>query len=54
LLGGQEIAAGSTDDIFAEAVMEGMTTLRQDGLRLAVAGVSSLDEVRRVTGDRLV
>jgi type IV pilus assembly protein PilB len=48
------IAAGSTDDIFAEAVMEGMTTLRQDGLRLAVAGVSSLDEVRRVTGDRLV
>lgn len=30
-----------------------MTTLRQDGLRLALAGVSSLDEVRRVTGDRL-
>jgi hypothetical protein len=30
-----------------------MTTLREDGLRLAVAGLSSLDEVRRVTGDRL-
>jgi type IV pilus assembly protein PilB len=48
------IEAGSTDEIFAEAVMQGMTTLRQDGLRIAVAGISSLDEVRRVTGDRLV
>ena len=47
------IEAGSTDEIFAEAVAQGMTTLRQDGLRIALAGVSSLDEVRRVTGDRL-
>jgi type IV pilus assembly protein PilB len=47
------IESGSTDEIFAEAVAEGMTTLREDGLRLAVAGLSSLDEVRRVTGDRL-
>jgi len=47
------IETGSTDEIFAEACAEGMTTLRQDGLRLALAGVSSLDEVRRVTGDRL-
>jgi len=47
------IETGSTDEIFAEAVAQGMTTLRQDGLRLALAGVSSLDEVRRVTGDRL-
>ena len=31
-----------------------MTTLRKDGIRLALEGVSSLDEVRRVTGDRLV
>jgi type II secretory ATPase GspE/PulE/Tfp pilus assembly ATPase PilB-like protein len=31
-----------------------MTTLRQDGIRLALAGVSSLDEIRRVTGDRLI
>jgi type II secretory ATPase GspE/PulE/Tfp pilus assembly ATPase PilB-like protein len=46
------IETGSTDEIFAEAVAQGMTTLRQDGLRLALAGVSSLDEVRRVTGDR--
>jgi type II secretory ATPase GspE/PulE/Tfp pilus assembly ATPase PilB-like protein len=43
----------ATDEIFAEAVAEGMSTLREDGLRLAVAGLSSLDEVRRVTGDRL-
>jgi type IV pilus assembly protein PilB len=48
------IASGSTEEIFAEAVAQGMSTLRQDGLRLALAGISSLDEVRRVTGDRLV
>jgi len=48
------IASGSTEDIFTEAVAQGMTTLRQDGIRLALAGISSLDEVRRVTGDRLV
>ena len=47
------IESGSTDEIFAEAVADGMTTLREDGLRLAVAGLSSLDEVRRITGDRL-
>jgi type IV pilus assembly protein PilB len=47
------IESGSTDEIFAEAVAQGMTTLRQDGIRLALAGISSLDEVRRVTGDRL-
>jgi len=48
------IESGSTDEIFAEAVAQGMTTLRKDGIRLALEGVSSLDEVRRVTGDRLV
>ncbi|HEY2074309.1 MAG TPA: ATPase, T2SS/T4P/T4SS family [Gaiellaceae bacterium] len=47
------IESGSTDEIFAEAVAEGMTTLREDGLRLAATGLSSLDEIRRVTGDRL-
>ena len=47
------IESGSTEEIFAEAVAQGMTTLRQDGIRLALAGISSLDEVRRVTGDRL-
>jgi type IV pilus assembly protein PilB len=48
------IGSGSTDEIFAAAVEQGMKTLRQDGLRLCLAGVSSLDEVRRVTGDRMV
>ncbi len=43
----------TTEEIFAAAVEDGMTTLRQDGLRLVLEGVSSLDEVRRVTGDRL-
>jgi hypothetical protein len=39
---------------FAVAVEEGVTTLRSDGIRLCVAGTSSVDEIRRVTGDRLV
>jgi type IV pilus assembly protein PilB len=47
------IESGSTEEIFTEAVAQGMKTLRQDGIRLALAGISSLDEVRRVTGDRL-
>jgi type IV pilus assembly protein PilB len=47
------IESGSTEEIFAEATAQGMATLRQDGFRLALAGVSSLDEIRRVTGDRL-
>jgi type IV pilus assembly protein PilB len=42
----------STDEIFEAAVRSGMTTLRQDGLRLCLEGVSSLDEIGRVTGDR--
>jgi type IV pilus assembly protein PilB len=48
------VGSGSTDEIFAAAVEQGMKTLRQDGVRLCLAGVSSLDEVRRVTGDRMV
>jgi type IV pilus assembly protein PilB len=49
----RRLIEGSTDQIFEAAVGEGMTTLRQDGLRLCLEGVSSLDEIRRVTGDRL-
>ena len=30
-----------------------MTTLRDDGMRLALTGVSSVDEIWRVTGIRL-
>ncbi len=48
------IESGSTEEIFAEAAAQGMATLRQDGFRLALAGISSLDEIRRVTGDRLL
>ena len=43
----------SAEEIFAAAVRQGMTTLRDDGMRLALAGVSSLEEIRRVTGMRL-
>jgi type IV pilus assembly protein PilB len=43
----------STDEIFNAAVKDGMTTLREDGVRVCLEGVSSLDEIRRVTGDRL-
>ena len=45
---------GSTEEIFAAAVEQGMTTLRESGIRLAVGGVTSLSEVHRVTGDRLL
>jgi type II secretory ATPase GspE/PulE/Tfp pilus assembly ATPase PilB-like protein len=31
-----------------------MSTLRADGLRRCLAGTCSLEEVARVTGDRLV
>jgi type II secretory ATPase GspE/PulE/Tfp pilus assembly ATPase PilB-like protein len=49
----RRLIEASTEEIFAAAVEAGMTTLRQDGIRLCLAGVSSLDEIRRVTGDRL-
>jgi type IV pilus assembly protein PilB len=39
--------------IFDAAVRNGMRTLREAGIRLVLDGVSSIDEVRRVTGDRL-
>jgi len=44
---------GSTEEIFAAAVQGGMTTMRQDGIRLALAGITTLAEVRRVTGERM-
>jgi len=43
----------SADEIFSAAVQSGMRTLRQDGHRLVLEGVTSLGEVRRVTGDQL-
>lgn len=49
----RRLIEASTDEIFAAAVEDGMTTLREDGMRLCRAGISSVDEIRRVTGDRL-
>jgi type IV pilus assembly protein PilB len=43
-----------TEEIFAAAVEQGMTTLQESGIRLALAGITSLGEVHRVTGDRLL
>ena len=43
----------SVEELHAAAVAAGMTTMRQDGLRLCLAGVTSIEEVRRIVGDRL-
>jgi type IV pilus assembly protein PilB len=50
----RRLIEASTEEIFAAAVEQGMATLRQDGMRLIIEGVSSVEEIRRVTGDRLV
>ncbi|HZQ02476.1 MAG TPA: GspE/PulE family protein [Gaiellaceae bacterium] len=47
----RRLLGGPAEDLFAAAVEDGMTTLRQDGARLVLEGVSSVDEIRRVTGD---
>ena len=49
---GRVLIEGSTDEIFEAAVAAGMRTLREDGIRLSLAGVTTLEEVRRITGDR--
>lgn len=49
----RSLVRASTDEIFLAAVEEGMRTLRQEGHRLAIEGVTSLSEVRRVTGGQL-
>jgi type IV pilus assembly protein PilB len=43
----------STREIEAAARAASMFTLREDGIRLAIAGITTLDEVRRVAGDRM-
>jgi type IV pilus assembly protein PilB len=47
----RQLIDAPTDEIFAAALRAGMLTLRQDGIRLCLEGVSSLSEIRRVTGD---
>ena len=46
-----ELVGAPTREIEAAAVEEGMFTLRDDGVRLCLAGVTTLDEIRRVAGD---
>jgi hypothetical protein len=31
-----------------------MTTMREDGIRLVLTGVTSLSELHRITGDRTI
>jgi type IV pilus assembly protein PilB len=53
VVGEVRLALGDTTEaIHAAAVRQGMTTLREDGLRLCLEGVLSLEEIRRVAGDR--
>jgi len=47
----RKLVGHSTEEIHDEAVRNGMVTLRQDGYRLVFAGVTSLDEVKRIVGD---
>jgi type IV pilus assembly protein PilB len=49
----RRLIEASTEEIFAAAVEAGMKTLREDGVRICRAGISSLEEIRRVTGDRI-
>jgi type IV pilus assembly protein PilB len=48
----RRLVGASTDEIAEAGLRGGMTTLRQDGIRLCLEGVSSLAEIRRVTGER--
>ena len=48
----RQMIAASSDEIFQTAVENGMRTLREDGFRLCLEAVTSVDEIRRVTGDR--
>jgi len=49
----RRLLAASTEEIFAAAIENGMATMRQYGIRLCLEGLSSVPEIRRVTGDRL-
>jgi type II secretory ATPase GspE/PulE/Tfp pilus assembly ATPase PilB-like protein len=44
----------SADELFGVAVRQGIRTLREGGAPACLAGTSSLEEIRPVTGDRLV
>jgi type IV pilus assembly protein PilB len=44
------IESATAEEIYEAAVSGGMRTLQQDGLRLSIAGHTSLEEARRVAG----
>jgi type IV pilus assembly protein PilB len=46
----RKLIGQTTEEIQSEAVRAGMITLQQDGFRLALAGATSLEEIRRVVG----
>jgi type II secretory ATPase GspE/PulE/Tfp pilus assembly ATPase PilB-like protein len=46
----RKLIGQTTEEIQNEAVRAGMITLQQDGFRLALAGTTSLEEIRRVVG----
>jgi type IV pilus assembly protein PilB len=48
----RRLMTGSSEEIFSAAIEQGMTTLRESGLALCLAGTTSLDEIHRVIGDR--
>ena len=50
----RSLVESPAEEISAAAVRNGMATLRDDGMRIALAGISSIDEIRRVTGIRLL
>jgi type IV pilus assembly protein PilB len=43
------LQGASTDDLKAQAIEEGMVTLRQDGLLKVKRGITTLDEVLKET-----
>ena len=47
----RKLMGRTTEEIHDEAVKAGMITIEQDGYRLALAGTTSLEEVRRVVGN---
>ena len=50
----RSLIEASTEEIFAAAIQQGMKTMKQDGVRLCLEGIVSLEEITRVTGDRLL
>jgi type IV pilus assembly protein PilB len=49
----RKLIGQTTEEIHSEAVKSGMITLEQDGQRVVLEGVTSLEEVRRVAGNSL-